>query len=49
MFEPITHDLVCNLALAPVPVVVIQAAVNKRRKKNKRTDEIDNFHGVLPF
>jgi hypothetical protein len=49
MFVPIAHDLVCYLALTPVPVVVVQAGVNKRRKKNKRPDEIDDFHGVLLF
>jgi hypothetical protein len=49
MFVPIAHNLVCELAFPPVPVVVVQAAVNKRRKKNKRTHEIDDFHGALPF
>ena len=44
MFVPITHNLVCDLALAPVPVVVVQGAVNKPRNKNKGTDEIDDFH-----
>jgi hypothetical protein len=49
MFVPITHDLVCDFAPALVPVVAVQGAINKCRKKNKRADEIDDFHGVLPF
>jgi hypothetical protein len=49
VFVSVTNDLVCNLALSSIPVAVVQGAVDKRRKKNKCTDEIDDFHGVLLF
>jgi hypothetical protein len=45
MLISITNDLVRDPAPAPVPVVVVQCAIDECRKKNKCTDEIDDFHG----
>jgi len=47
MLISITNDLVRDPAPAPVTVVVVvvQDAVDECRKKNKCTDEIDDFHG----
>jgi hypothetical protein len=47
MLISITNDLVRDPAPAPVTVVVVvvvQDAVDECRKKNKCTDEIDDFH-----
>jgi hypothetical protein len=49
MLISVTDYLVCDLALAPIPVTVGQRAIDKRGKKNKGTDEEADFHGVLPF
>jgi hypothetical protein len=49
MLVPVADYLVCDHALAPVPVVVVQGAVDKCCKENKGTDAIDDFHGVLLF
>jgi hypothetical protein len=43
----VTHDLVGNPALSPIPVVVLKATIYQRGQKNQRADEIDDFHGVL--
>jgi hypothetical protein len=43
----VTHDLVGNPALSPVPVVVLKAPLYQRAQKDQRTDEKDDFHGSL--
>jgi hypothetical protein len=49
VFIPITHNLVRDLALAPVPVVVAQRPIDQCYEKQKGSEKINSFHGTLRF
>jgi hypothetical protein len=49
VFIPITHNLVRDLALAPVPAVVAQRPIDQCYEKQKGSEEINSFHGMLQF
>ena len=49
MFVPVPDYLVRNPALGPVPVMVVEGAVNQGREKDEGADEVDDFHGDLTF
>jgi hypothetical protein len=46
---PVADDLVNFPGLTPIPVMPMHRAVDQRREKDERSDEVDNFHGHPPF
>jgi hypothetical protein len=46
---PVADDLVSLPGLTPIPVMPMHRGVNQRRKKDERSDEVDNFHGCSPL
>src|ERR1700678_1378279 len=46
---PIADNLVRDLALALVPVVVAQRPIDQCYQKQKGSEEINGFHGMLQF